>query len=253
MPCYNEEAIIPFTIPRLLSAFRKAGYRLELVAVDNGSWDRTGEIIQRLAATHPSMVHYRVEVNRGYGHGILAALPLCTAPWVGILPADGQVDAEDVVRLYETVVSAGRPVVGKVRRRFRMDGLHRKVFSTCYNVLARIMWPTLGSLDLNGNPKLLPRDLVEQLRLESDDWFLDAEILLKAHYIGVHVLEFNVFSRMRSGGVSQVRPTTCFEFLKNLLRYRFGSGWQAGLPRGVAREAGLAGASHPPGTSRQSA
>src|SRR5687768_5438705 len=104
MPCYNEEAIIPFTIPRLLSAFRNAGYRLELVVVDNGSSDRTGEIIQRLATADPWIVHHRVEINQGYGHGVLAAVPLCTAPWVGMLPADGQVDAEDVVRLYEAVV-----------------------------------------------------------------------------------------------------------------------------------------------------
>jgi glycosyltransferase involved in cell wall biosynthesis len=129
VPCYNEEAIIEYTVPRLLKAFERAGYQLELVAVDNGSADRTGEIIKGMAAKNPAVIHHRVEVNEGYGKGVLEALPLCTAPWVGIIPADGQVDAEDVVRLYEAVVTTNGNVLGKVRRRFRMDGPQRAIVS----------------------------------------------------------------------------------------------------------------------------
>ena len=43
VPCYNEQAAIPFTIPQLVQAFEKAGHRLELIGCDNGSSDRTGE------------------------------------------------------------------------------------------------------------------------------------------------------------------------------------------------------------------
>ena len=55
MPAYNEAEIIGYTIKRLLDAFDKAGYRLELVAVDNGSTDRTGAIIQEFAAQNPAV------------------------------------------------------------------------------------------------------------------------------------------------------------------------------------------------------
>ena len=156
MPCYNEEDIVEYTINRLLEAFRRAGYQLELIAVDNGSQDRTGEIIRSLAAHNPNVVPHRVEINQGYGYGVLSGLPLGTAPWIGIIPADGQVDAEDVVRLYEAVASAQGWVLGKVRRRFRMDGFKRKVVSTGYNLLVLALWPRLGSLDVNGTPKILP-------------------------------------------------------------------------------------------------
>ena len=119
MPCYNEEEIVEYTIRRLLSAFEKAGHQLELIAVDNGSSDRTGEIIKGLAAKSASVIYHRVERNEGYGNGVLSGIPLCTAAWVGIIPADGQVDAEDVIRLYEVVAASNRKVLGKVRRRFR--------------------------------------------------------------------------------------------------------------------------------------
>jgi glycosyltransferase involved in cell wall biosynthesis len=221
MPCYNEEAVIGYTIPQLVSAFEKAGHRLELVAVDNGSSDRTGEVISALAAKYVSLIPCRVEKNQGYGYGVLSGIALCTAPWVGIIPADGQVDAEDVVRLYEAVTAADGRVLGKVRRRFRMDGLQRKVISIAYNLFVRALWPALRSIDINGSPKILPRDILKEMRLESKEWFLDPEIMIKAHYMGVRVLEFNVFARMRGSGLSHVRMGTCWDFFWKLLYYRF--------------------------------
>ena len=231
VPCYNEEAIIEYTIPRLLKAFEQAGYRLELVAVDNGSADRTGEIIKGMAARNPAIVHHRVEVNEGYGKGVLEALPLCTAPWVGIIPADGQVDAEDVVRLYEAVVTTDGKVLGKVRRRFRMDGPQRAIISIIYNVFVRTLWPRLESLDINGSPKLLPREVIASMDLQSKDWLLDPEIMIKAHYMGIRILELNAFSRMRGNGVSHVRGATCWRFVWYLLLFRFSRQWRRNFRR----------------------
>jgi glycosyltransferase involved in cell wall biosynthesis len=221
MPCYNEEEIVAYTINRLLSAFERAGYDLQLVAVDNGSSDRTGEILRDFAAKSRSVVHLTVPVNQGYGFGVLSGIPHCTAPWIGFIPADGQVDAEDVVHLYEAVAASTGPVLAKVRRRFRMDGLARKVVSTGYNLFMLMLWPRLGSLDVNGVPKILPRDVLLDMELRSRNWLLDPEIMVKASHLGVRVLEFNVFARMRGGGLSHVRASTCWEFLTNLFRMRF--------------------------------
>lgn len=234
MPCYNEEASIVYTAPRLVHAFSQAGYRLELVACDNGSSDGTGAVIQRLVSEGLPIVAHRVEVNQGYGFGVLSSIPRCSAPYVGIIPADGQVDAEDVVKVFEAVSRASRPVVGKVRRRFRLEGPQRWIVSVVYNLAMAVLWPGLGTLDVNGSPKLLPRSVLEAMKLKSHDWLLDAEIMIKAKYLGVGVLEMNAFSRMRETGVSNVRPTTVFEFLRRLAQFRFGgeiARWRAGLPR----------------------
>lgn len=221
MPCYNEQDIIGYTIPRFTAAFKRAGIKLELIAVDNGSRDRTGEMILEMAANDPTIVYHRVEVNEGYGNGVLSGIKICRAPWVGIIPCDGQVDAEDVVALFDAIKTTDGNVLGKVRRRFRMDGLWRKVVSVTYNLLVRALWPKLGSIDVNGSPKILPRDVIEAMDLKSKTWFLDPEIVIKAHYMGVRVLEFNVFARMRGNGLSHVRVMTCWEFLRNLFIFRF--------------------------------
>ena len=96
VPCYDEEVLVEGTLRDLLAAFDARGLRLEIVAVDNGSRDRTGAILAALAREDPRVVVARVERNRGYGRGILAGLPLVRAPWVGIACADAQVAAEDV-------------------------------------------------------------------------------------------------------------------------------------------------------------
>jgi glycosyltransferase involved in cell wall biosynthesis len=229
MPCYNEEEIVGYTINRLVSAFEKAGYCLQLIAVDNGSWDRTGEIIKELALRNPSVIYHRVEKNEGYGNGILRGIPLAAAPWVGIIPADGQVDAEDVVRLYESVVATNGKVLGKVRRRFRMDGAWRKMVSVSYNLFVRLLWPRLGSIDVNGSPKILRREVITAMDLQSKKWFLDPEIILKAQFLGIRIMEFNVFARMRGNGLSHVRAWTCWEFFVNILQFRFSRKWTKSL------------------------
>lgn len=221
MPCYNEEAIVGQTVRRLLQAFDRAEIPLELVAVDNGSRDATGDILRSLAAKHPGIVVHRVETNIGYGNGVLAGLPLCRAPWVGIVPADGQVDPEDTVRLYEDAVATGEVVLAKARRRFRMDGLQRKFVSIGYNAFFRLFFPGVASLDINGLPKIMPRQVVERLGLTSRQWLLDPEIMVRAHLLGVRVLEYNVFARMRGSGVSHVKATTCLEFVRGVIGFRF--------------------------------
>lgn len=238
MPCYNEQDAIPFTIPQIVEAFERAGHRLELIACDNGSQDRTGEIILNFVARGLPVVYHRLDRNEGYGNGVLQALPRCRAPWIGIIHADGQVDAEDAARLFEALKHGDSTVLGKVRRRFRLDGMTRKIVSILYNGLVFVFWPRLGSIDINGSPKIVHGDVLAAMDLQSKDWFFDPEMMIKAHYLGVRVLEMNVFARMRSSGLSHVRPSTCAEFFLNLLRYRFGGAlraWRSRQPAAPVR------------------
>ncbi len=222
MPCYNEEECLRQTAGGLVRAFAAQGLSLELVLVDNGSRDRTGEIIDGLMAEGLPVVKVRVKVNQGYGHGVLEGLRRCTAPVVGFLCADGQVSAEDTVKTYQEVQNAGRPILAKVRRRFRKDSWRRKLVSALYNVGMQGVFGWLGSIDLNGNPKVMPREILRVMDLQSKDWFLDPEIMIKAGYLGLPILEWDVEGLHRQGGKSNVRYSTCLQFARNILMYRLG-------------------------------
>lgn len=222
IPCYNEEEVLENTITRLVRVFKAVDAKLELILVDNGSSDSTGEIIDQMTEGGFPIKKVRIDINEGYGNGILMGLPACTGPWVGFTCADGQVEAEDVLKVYEIAAKAKHPHLVKVRRRFRMDGFTRKVISSIYNYGTLILFGGLQSIDINGNPKIIPSSYLKQMNLESRDWFLDAEIMIKAKALKLPVLEINVFAQMREGGVSHVKAGTCWEFAANLLKYRFG-------------------------------
>jgi glycosyltransferase involved in cell wall biosynthesis len=223
MPCYNEEACLRATAGELLDVFERADVPLELVLVDNGSRDSTGAIIDQLIAEGHPVVKVTVNVNQGYGNGVLEGLKACSAPMVGYLCADGQVAAEEAVLTYQQARAASGPVLAKVRRRFRRDSWRRKMVSVFYNVGMQFLFGWLHSIDLNASPKVFPRAALASLHLESKDWFLDPELMLKAKPLGLKILERDVEGLPRAGGKSNVRYSTCLQFAKNILRYRFGS------------------------------
>jgi dTDP-4-dehydrorhamnose 3,5-epimerase-like enzyme len=247
LPCYNEEEGLPETVPALAEAFRRDGVRLELVLVENGSTDRTGAVIDELVERGLPIVKVVVPVNRGYGHGIVQGLRACTAPLIGYLCADGQVAPQDVLRTYRLAEGREERVLVKVRRRFRQDSWKRKIVSIQYNGLMLAVFGWLGAIDINGSPKIFARAHLEALRLASDDWFLDPEIILKVRELGLRVIEIDVEGYARQGGHSNVRRETILEFLRNMWRYRFGGAmrrWRA--ERRHARSGRPAGANSIP-------
>jgi glycosyltransferase involved in cell wall biosynthesis len=224
--CFNEEDIIGTTIPQFINAFHREGYRVEIVAVDNGSHDRTGEIISQLAAEGLPVVQHRVDVNQGYGNGVIQAIPVCRAAWIGFIPADLQIDPVDAVKLYSAAAHSRTQKIFKIRRRFRFEGVMRRIVSHTYNLLFNAVFGDLGTVDINGNPKIIDAHVLRRMNIQSKDWFIDAEIIIKAKAMGLSVYELNAFSQMRPGGTSHVRPSTCWEFLANLWKYRFTSSKQ---------------------------
>ncbi len=234
MPCYNEEACLKQTVGELTAAFAARNIRLQLVLVDNGSHDRTGIIIDELQQAGLPVTKVVVTVNQGYGYGVVEGLKSASAPLVGFICADGQVPPEAAVAAFSLARSAERPTLIKVRRRFRKDSWRRKLVSVAYNLGMQVVFGWLGSIDVNGNPKILPRDYLTAMCLRSRDWFLDPEIMIKSKYMGLRVIECQVEGKLRQGGKSNVRVTTCWEFLKNIARYRAGAPlreWRASIGR----------------------
>ncbi len=222
IPCYNEAFVIRNTATRLWRVFRDENVDLELILVDNGSKDETGAIIDQMIIDGFPVIKGVVEINQGYGNGVLEGLKLAHGKFIGFACADGQVEAQDVCKVYDLAANAQFPLLAKVRRRFRMDGLQRKLVSIIYNILANLVFGNLGSIDLNGNPKIFPSKYLERMNLQSKDWFLDAEVMIEAKRLGLKIFEMNVIAQMREGGSSNVRGFTIIEFLRNLLKYRFG-------------------------------
>ena len=86
VPCYNEQGAVGFSIPALVDAFAQAGIPFEVIAVDNGSTDRTGELLAGLSADGLPVTTVRVDDNIGYGNGVLQGIPHARGAWIGWIP-----------------------------------------------------------------------------------------------------------------------------------------------------------------------
>ena len=100
------------------------------------------------------------------------------------------------------------------------------MISIGYNATIQMIFPGMPSLDVNGNPKIMPAEILRLMRLASRDWFVEAEVMLKARHLRLNVIEFDVLGKPRDGGRSHVRFATIGEFMWNLVAYRFGGPWR---------------------------
>ena len=102
----------------------------------------------------------------------------------------------------------------------RGDGLTRRLISLVFNALFRLLFPGLRVRDVNAKPKIMTRAAYERLELESDDWFIDAEIMIQARRLGLRIGEVETDFLALTGRRSFINLRTLLEFLANLTRYR---------------------------------
>ena len=104
VPCYNEAGNLPELVARLLSVFEKRKVRGEIVLVNDGSRDDTGNVIDALAKTHPEVVPVHHEKNRGLAAGWDSGVAKATGVYVCLIDADLQYQPEDVARLHRELL-----------------------------------------------------------------------------------------------------------------------------------------------------
>ncbi len=219
LPFYNEEEGAADVVAELEKVLEKSGIDYELVLVENGSKDGTGGILKAFSEKNPRIRVHKVPVNQGYGWGIIQGLGAARGQNIGFMCADGQIRPDDLIRVFGEFEKQDADVA-KVMRVSRHDGLKRKSISFFYNHLFSLVFGTRCP-DINGTPKIFKREFLDVLSLQSKDWFIDAELIIKASQKGLTIRQVPVDFLKREKGRSNVRWKTIVEFLKNIVRYRF--------------------------------
>ncbi len=132
IPVYNEEANLPALVPRLIGVLDGLGRPYEVILVDDGSRDRSLEILRDFVARYPHQLRV-VELSRNFGQhpAILAGFAITTGDVVVTLDADLQNPPEEIPRLL-ALSDQGYDVVGGVRQA-RRDTLFRRTASWLVN------------------------------------------------------------------------------------------------------------------------
>lgn len=214
IPMFNEGENVTYVVPPLVSSLRSAGVSFEIVLVDNGSRDDTAQRIAALAAADPAIRTVTVPENIGYGHGVLCGISAGRGRHIAYMSGDGQIRAEDAVKIIEVALRQRLPFV-KATRHVRNDGLTRRIMTVVYNALLRMQFGT-PTWDANGTPKVLDAAVLRRVALSSKDQFLDAELVIKMTRLGIRPVEVPVVFYPRVTGRSKVSAGTMLEFLRNI-------------------------------------
>lgn len=220
--CFGAGAgIVPVVkkLHRMLS-FYKFPYELILVAnyIEDAD-DSTPRIVAELAGRLP---HTRVvsEPKKGMmGWDMRKGLEAASGEYICIIDGDGQFPFEYIFSCLLKIEMEDLDMV-KTYRVDREDGLYRKGISIVYNFIFRRLFGT-PFMDVNSKPKIIRRSKYRLMDLRSNDWFIDAEIMICAHELGLKVAEIPIHFYANNLRKSFVKPEAIIEFIRNLWTFRF--------------------------------
>ncbi len=200
MPAHNEEQLIARAVQRVLAV--SLPVPVELIVVDDGSTDRTFEVLQSM--DHPDLSVHRHPVNLGKGTAVITGAAVATGTHLLVFDADLEYDPRDIPKLLEPVIT-GRATVVYGNRMFGMNTVYPSFRYALGNRVttfaANVMFDACVS-DLHTCLKLVPLREFRGLRLTESGFGLDTELTAELLRRGVRPYEVAVsyFGRSRSEG-----------------------------------------------------
>jgi glycosyltransferase involved in cell wall biosynthesis len=206
VPFWNEEE----TLTTMLDVARRAlddlvareelG-RYEIVCVDDASTDATGRLLDEVSANDARVRVVHHERNRGLGGAVRSGLRAASGDLVLYTDADLPFDLRETGRLVHVVCMYQADVLSGYRLDRRSEGFRRTLYSAIYNLLIRFSLG-LRVRDVNFACKVLRRNVIDAIELESEGSFIDAELMSRADRMGFRIVQVGLDYFPRSRGVS---------------------------------------------------
>ncbi len=196
LPIYNEEVVIAATLTDALDVLKTDVADFEIIAVNDGSSDRTGDILASLAATSPQLHVVTHERNQGYGAALVDGFAAASKELTLFMDSDGQFDIADLSCLLAFIDSYDA-VIGY--RQHRQDTEMRKLNAWGWKTLVGFM---LGVhvRDIDCAFKLLRTDFLHEHVLQTRGAMINAELLYTLKHTGCSYREVAVQHLPRQGG-----------------------------------------------------
>lgn len=221
-PCYDEEANVARMIEGSLEVLARIAGRYEVIVSNDGSKDRTREIAESYSARHPDVVRVLNEhPNKGYGHALKKGLEAGRYEWVFFTDGDCQFDLAEMEKLVPFLHD--HDIVTGYREA-RRDPLHRKINSTGWNLLGRLLLG-IRVRDVNCAFRFYRKSFLDAITIESDSAMINQEVYAKAQRMKLRIKEVPVTHLPRTAGTQTgAHPRVILRAFKELweLRGRLG-------------------------------
>ena len=218
LPVHNEAENIGWLLPHAADVLPGIASRFDLVIVDDGSTDGSGELATTLAGKLGiSLRVLRHEQKSGYGITVGDGLRAARGDFVAFTDADGQFEIADLARLVPLLDRADLAAGWREKRR---DARAREVVSWVFNTLVTVLY-RLPYRDVDCALKLMRREVLDSLTLEARSALINAELYYKARYAGWRIAQVAVPHHPRvAGRRSGARPRAIARAIKELLLFR---------------------------------
>jgi len=216
IPCLNEAASIEACVRAAMAALADGSYRGEVVVVDNGSTDGSGDLA---AAAGARVVH---EPRRGYGNAYLAGLAAARGEYIVMLDADLTYDAAELPRFVEALEDGGEIVLGNRMEQIHpgaMPWLHRRVGNPVLTGLLNSFFGTEVK-DAHCGMRALRREVLPRLDLRTSGMELASEMVIRAAKLDLDIRQFPIEYRPRRGESKLSTWTDGWRHLRFLLVHR---------------------------------
>jgi len=200
-PAYNDAPSLAPLVRNTFATLERHVADYEVVVVDDGSRDGTGEVLEELRREFSPWLRVVTHAhNRGYGGALRSGFAAAQKEFVFYTDGDGQYDVAELPRL----LALAGPATGLVNgyKLERHDPRHRVWIGSVYNFCARLMF-RIRIRDIDCDYRLIRRALLDQIHLTSTSGTICVELVRKLELSGCQVLEVGVHHYPRLHGRSQ--------------------------------------------------
>ncbi len=199
-PFLNDWGTIGSLVASLDVVLQQEARDYEIIIVDDGSDQKSKEILQMLKKRFPKVNIVSHEKNRGYGGAIKSGIGASKMEWIFYTDGDAQYDPRDLRILLEHLTKKTDIVQGyKIKR---ADPWYRRLLGRTYHYFVKVLF-NIPIRDTDCDFRLMRRSIFDRVKLESDSGLICAEMIKKISDFGFRFKEAPVPHYWRTSGKSQ--------------------------------------------------
>lgn len=196
-PAFNEEGNIVTTIIDSRNAAMSVAKDYEIIVVNDGSTDRTVEVVLELMRLDSKIKLISHKKNLGYGAAIKTGLKACNLDWIFFTDSDGQFHYDELSKFVKASAHADL-VIGY--RRKRMDPFHRIFVAQVLLKIWNFVLFGLTLKDVDCAYKLFKKEIRDRVRLDTESAITVTELLVKSKALGYKIIQLPVNHYSRKFG-----------------------------------------------------
>ncbi len=217
LPAYNEEGNIGAMVDMVREQVGPLVQDLEIIVVDDGSRDRTADVVEEIASVDPRVRLIRHPVNLGYGAAVYDGIRAASKDFIFFTDSDLQFTLDELPVFMAQMAEADMAIG---YRQARSDPWFRRVFGHGWSWLVNLLFGHTAR-DVDCAYKLFRREVIERINVTSCGATFSAEFLVRARRAGFRIVELPVSHHPRvAGKQTGANPRVVLRAFRELVKLR---------------------------------